>query len=624
MDNSLPEGTYVFVWGGLIKNAGGMTRAMLKRADMFIGKNVKVKILLSARGIEQLDGVEHYRENGYKNIDETMFVVMEKFLGNRLSDMEKRHEIANRFRRLEELPYKINGNRKKYYNEGKIYAIENIQESKRKRIIEYYKNDVKEFEEIIWDDRLSRIQEYKEKGGTKYKQTRFFAENGFCFMCIEEKKKETEIWEVRSIKLFSEKDLNVAEYKSLDELRKLFFVTWVKECPDREVFVFCDPILDFDPGFEDMVMEGKNIYRIAINHGIGIGGERQWYSQLNPRIRDNIEKRITPNMEGLILLTKEALEDFSKRLGGRNILYNIPNTVHIPKCISDFGKRDLTKVVYIGRFDEKVKQITHAIRAWKKVEKAVPEAELHIYGRGNDEDVLRQCIREHSLKKVFIESFENNVNKVYQEAAFALSCSASEGFSLVLLEALANGCPIVTYDFKYGPKDAVENGKNGLVIEKNNIDAFADGIIWMLLHPEEICSMSMEARKRILRYHDSFYLDNWANVLNTVKKRYDYNTWIDEVIFQLTEYRVKKSICRIELEGRLQIKGKIPENAIGMERIYLRRYSSDRKEFVVSDVDIRCIDIYNYEIHTVIPYDGNVISICIEYCNSFAERVVEL
>lgn len=167
MDNSLPEGTYVFVWGGLIKNAGGMTRAMLKRADMFIGKNVKVKILLSARGIEQLDGVEHYRENGYKNIDETMFVVMEKFLGNRLSDMEKRHEIANRFRRLEELPYKINGNRKKYYNEGKIYAIENIQESKRKRIIEYYKNDVKEFEEIIWDDRLSRIQEYKEKGGDK-------------------------------------------------------------------------------------------------------------------------------------------------------------------------------------------------------------------------------------------------------------------------------------------------------------------------------------------------------------------------------------------------------------------------------------------------------------------------
>lgn len=471
---------------------------------------------------------------------------------------------------------------------------------------------------------LVEYRNIKKRGGTKYKQTRFFAENGFCFMCIEEKKKETEIWEVRSIKLFSEKDLNVAEYKSLDELRKLFFVTWVKECPDREVFVFCDPILDFDPGFEDMVMEGKNIYRIAINHGIGIGGERQWYSQLNPRIRDNIEKRITPNMEGLILLTKEALEDFSKRLGGRNILYNIPNTVHIPKCISDFGKRDLTKVVYIGRFDEKVKQITHAIRAWKKVEKAVPEAELHIYGRGNDEDVLRQCIREHSLKKVFIESFENNVNKVYQEAAFALSCSASEGFSLVLLEALANGCPIVTYDFKYGPKDAVENGKNGLVIEKNNIDAFADGIIWMLLHPEEICSMSMEARKRILRYHDSFYLDNWANVLNTVKKRYDYNTWIDEVIFQLTEYRVKKSICRIELEGRLQIKGKIPENAIGMERIYLRRYSSDRKEFVVSDVDIRCIDIYNYEIHTVIPYDGNVISICIEYCNSFAERVVEL
>lgn len=70
-----PEGNYIFCWGGLIMNAGGMTRAMLKRACTLIRAGRDVTILCAARSMEQLNGVEHYQQNGYPEISRKNFVI---------------------------------------------------------------------------------------------------------------------------------------------------------------------------------------------------------------------------------------------------------------------------------------------------------------------------------------------------------------------------------------------------------------------------------------------------------------------------------------------------------------------------------------------------------------------
>lgn len=78
-DLNIPKGKYVFLLGGLIKNAGGMTRAMLKRLDFLVSKGIDVTVLLCARGMEQLVAVEHYRKLGYRNISENNFITTEQF-----------------------------------------------------------------------------------------------------------------------------------------------------------------------------------------------------------------------------------------------------------------------------------------------------------------------------------------------------------------------------------------------------------------------------------------------------------------------------------------------------------------------------------------------------------------
>ena len=54
----------------------------------------------------------------------------------------------------------------------------------------------------------------------------------------------------------------------------------------------------------------------------------------------------------------------------------------------------------------------------------------------------------------------------------SLITSNMEGFSLALLESLAHGVPVISYDIKYGPSELITSDFNGYLITKNDEDAY--------------------------------------------------------------------------------------------------------------------------------------------------------
>ena len=62
------------------------------------------------------------------------------------------------------------------------------------------------------------------------------------------------------------------------------------------------------------------------------------------------------------------------------------------------------------------------------------------------------------------------------ESSILVSTSVTEGMPLVLLEALAAGLPIVTFNYKYGADEIVTNGENGFIVEEDDLHALADRI----------------------------------------------------------------------------------------------------------------------------------------------------
>ena len=59
---------------------------------------------------------------------------------------------------------------------------------------------------------------------------------------------------------------------------------------------------------------------------------------------------------------------------------------------------------------------------------------------------------------------------------YILLTSLYEGFALVIQESIANGTPVISYDIKYGPRDMIQDGVNGYLVEDGNIDQLAECI----------------------------------------------------------------------------------------------------------------------------------------------------
>ena len=51
------------------------------------------------------------------------------------------------------------------------------------------------------------------------------------------------------------------------------------------------------------------------------------------------------------------------------------------------------------------------------------------------------------------------------------------------MESIEVGCPVISYDVRYGPSEIIDHNKNGFLVEPNNIKAFADYMAKIIDNP---------------------------------------------------------------------------------------------------------------------------------------------
>lgn len=244
-------------------------------------------------------------------------------------------------------------------------------------------------------------------------------------------------------------------------------------------------------------------------------------SELNKRNSYAIEN-IT-NVDALVVLTEKQRNDIVNRFGNKDKVFVIPNyyEVNMPKIrgirsfisnvkhYGDRSVRDMSRVSIVSRFSS-VKNIDHTIEAFKDVVEEVPEAKLEIWGSGDKKGEYTELIETLGLQdNAEVKGYTQNPEKIYQAAALSVVTSNAEGFSLSVMESMANNTPVVSYDIRYGPSDMIEDGVNGFLIEKGDIEALSERIIHMLKHPEETEKMGEEAGKTM---QTKFSKENYQNL----------------------------------------------------------------------------------------------------------------
>lgn len=174
------------------------------------------------------------------------------------------------------------------------------------------------------------------------------------------------------------------------------------------------------------------------------------------------------------------------------------------------------QVTAIGRLDYQ-KGFDSLIRAWRDVHKICPEWKLQIYGSGELENTLISLIRQYNLQdNVFINPPTSNIGEVYNKSSIVVSSSRYEGFPLVLLESLSCGVPVVSYTYKCGPKDLIESGKNGLLVEYMNEKQLSEALISIMTNDELRNKMGRESYLRSLDFTLDKIMQKWNELFQSL------------------------------------------------------------------------------------------------------------
>ncbi|ARJ12181.1 glycosyltransferase [Staphylococcus lugdunensis] len=166
---------------------------------------------------------------------------------------------------------------------------------------------------------------------------------------------------------------------------------------------------------------------------------------------------------------------------------------------------------FIGRI-AKEKQLDHLIHAFQQYLAKGYNSQLHIYGEDVDNQVssLKDLTTELGIcDNVVFNTHTNQPERVFQHATASLLTTQYEGFGMTIMESIHNGCPVVSYDVRYGPSELIIDGENGLLIDAGDVTAFANGI-------EKVRNIKREDVKLSEKFSEAAAVKNYQKLIQEI------------------------------------------------------------------------------------------------------------
>ena len=245
------------------------------------------------------------------------------------------------------------------------------------------------------------------------------------------------------------------------------------------------------------------------------------------------------------LLTKADALFIGKRINNTVVM---PNPLALEPIFSIAHSNNV--ILAAGRLDDwHCKGFDVLIRAWALVNGKMKidngklslnrePWKLQIAGTGSEESLnyLKQLCRENGVEdSVGFLGFRKDVDKLYQEASIFVLSSRYEGFGLVLIEAMSQGCACVACDYKGRQREilnptltlpegegktsqGIEVCENGILCEPDDVEALAEAMKKMIEDDEYRESVRINAIERSKYYSIENTMNRWELLLNQIVK----------------------------------------------------------------------------------------------------------
>ena len=145
-----------------------------------------------------------------------------------------------------------------------------------------------------------------------------------------------------------------------------------------------------------------------------------------------------------------------------------------------------------------------------------PEWELVVVGGGGQEVVLKQFVQNNRLGNVRFEGYQKNTKAYFMSASVLAAPSRREGFPMVLLEAMSQGCVPVCFDSFSAVHDIVCDGRDGFVVPAFDERRFCDALRRLMTDSSLLSRCAGNAKESSRRFAPENVMPKWEALFDAL------------------------------------------------------------------------------------------------------------
>lgn len=217
-----------------------------------------------------------------------------------------------------------------------------------------------------------------------------------------------------------------------------------------------------------------------------------------------------------VVVLNASIEAWAKSRWPRWNVVAIPNPIHrMPRDVPDARRGN--RLMAVGRLVEQ-KGFDRMIEAFARVAVTMPGWTLTIHGDGPERGRLEALVREHDLEgRVRLPGASPDLSAEYAAADMMVVSSRYEGFCMALVEAMAVGTPVISFDCPTGPREIVRPGIDGILVPAGDVHAMAEAMLELMQDPAKRRRLGEAARGVGERYSMEAVLGRWERLLGTME-----------------------------------------------------------------------------------------------------------
>lgn len=255
--------------------------------------------------------------------------------------------------------------------------------------------------------------------------------------------------------------------------------------------------------------------RWAPDHVATVHQEHLTFKARREHLRSALAE-VASGLSALVTLTEADRRRWARRVGPSSTMFEvIPNAPTF--AIGRTSAAPDRVVIAAGRLTRQ-KAFNRLIDAFAPVAACHPDWELHIYGRGSDEAKLNALIGRLGLERqVVLQGFTTDYESRLASASVYAMSSRFEGFPMVLLEAMTKGVPPISVDCPEGPRQIIDDGRNGLLVGRGDVEGLSRGLARLVEDAELRERLSADALSSAQDYTAELITDRWESLFAAVQ-----------------------------------------------------------------------------------------------------------